>query len=248
MLAFVPRFSGSILPESIVAVAQGRLIAIDWHQVTDVCRYSGRRHVQATDNGQIPADVATFYNKVNRRLCAGDCQIVLSHIERSADNLQRVLRGVRQSRLPVSYVFVTEKHSGLVEKLRWHRTCCTVWISRAGLVCLTTTWRWLRSSHQEAEFEGSGPIALRTRIFARLPGTCCSTSLTSNVASRAGRVFFTYRDCRLASIAPPTSLHLDSFPAWLHPISSLATFCATGFVHGFLTIRICITASVEFLT
>ena len=113
MLAFVPRFSGSILPESIVAVAQGRLIAIDWHQVTDVCRYSGRRHVQATDNGQIPADVATFYNKVNRRLCAGDCQIVLSHIERSADNLQRVLRGVRQSRLPVSYVFVTERRSGI---------------------------------------------------------------------------------------------------------------------------------------
>ena len=57
---------GDFIPRGIwleqVAMVQGRLIAIDWHQVTDVCRYSGRRHVQAADNGQVPADVAAFYN------------------------------------------------------------------------------------------------------------------------------------------------------------------------------------------
>ena len=86
---------GDFIPREIwleqVAMVQGRLIAINWHQVTDVCRYSRRRQVQAADNGrQVPADVAAFYNKVNRTLRAGDCQIVLSHIERSADNLRRV--------------------------------------------------------------------------------------------------------------------------------------------------------------
>ena len=75
------RVCGGFIPQEIwleqVAVVPGRLIAIDWHQVTDVCRYSGRRHVQAADNGQVPADVATCHNKVYRRLRAGDCQIVL---------------------------------------------------------------------------------------------------------------------------------------------------------------------------
>ena len=57
------RVGGDFVPHEIwleeVAVVQGKLIAFDWHQVTDVCRYSGRRHVQAADNGQVPADVAT---------------------------------------------------------------------------------------------------------------------------------------------------------------------------------------------
>ena len=88
-------------------------------------------NVQAADNGQVPADVATVYNKLNRRLRAGDCQIVLSHIERSADNLRRVLRGVQQSRLPVSYVFVTERRSGIGGKAEVAK------LSRAKLVCLT---------------------------------------------------------------------------------------------------------------
>ena len=118
------RVGGDFIPWEIwlerVAVVQGRLIAID-----------GRRHVRAADNGQVPADVAIFYKKVNERLRAGDCQIVLSHIERSADNLQRVLRGVRQSRLPVSYVFVTERRSGIGGKAEVAK------LSRAKLVCLT---------------------------------------------------------------------------------------------------------------
>ena len=111
------RVGGDFVPHEIwleeVAVVQGKLIAFDWHQVTDVCRYSGRRHVQAADNGQVPADVATCYNKVNRRLRPGDLQVIISHIERSEGNLRRVLRGVQQSRLPASYIFITERRAGI---------------------------------------------------------------------------------------------------------------------------------------
>ena len=111
------RVGGDFVPHEIwleeVAVVQGKLIAFDWHQVTDVCRYSGCRQVQAADNGQVPADVATCYNKVNRRLCPGDLQVIISHIERSEGNLRRVLRGVQQSRLPASYIFITERRAGI---------------------------------------------------------------------------------------------------------------------------------------
>ena len=216
------RVGGDFFPREIwleqVAVVQGRLIAIDWHQVTDVWRYSGRRHVQAADNGQVPAEVATFYNKVNRRLRAGDCQIILSYIERSADNLQRFLRGVRQSRLPVSYVFVAEKRSGIGGKIEVAQNL--LHMNPQGRACLF-----------DDNLEGAGGTLFHIKkpsLRGQVPRHCTShpgrcktawnvlqhcTSLTSNVSSRADRVFFIYRDSGLAATAPPTSLHLDSFPA-----------------------------------
>ena len=130
------RVGGDFIPQEIwleeVAVVQGKLVAIDWHQVTDVCRYSGRRHVQAADNGQVPVDVATFYNKVNRRLRPGNLQVIISHIERSEDNLRRVWK--RQSseffcllednrRNPGSILpFCARKmhEAGTFWKRRWH--------------------------------------------------------------------------------------------------------------------------------
>ena len=117
---FIPREIW--LEEVPVIHRQGKLIAVDWHQVSDVCIYSGRRHIQAADNGQVPADVATFYQKVNRRLRSGDLLVIISHIERSEDNLRRVLRGVRQSRLPASFVFITERRAGVGGKAEV--VCC----------------------------------------------------------------------------------------------------------------------------
>ena len=89
-----------------------RVIAVDWHQVSDVCRYSRNNSVHIAGNGQVPQDISSCYGKVQRRLQQGDCFIILSHIEYSKDNLQKLLRGVRTSRLPVHYVFVTEKRTG----------------------------------------------------------------------------------------------------------------------------------------
>ena len=100
------------LEEVPVIRGQGKLIAVDWHQVTDVCRYSKYRNIHCASNGQVPADIATFYEKVKRRLGPEDLLVIISHIERSEDNLQRVLRGVRQSRLPVAFIFITEKRTG----------------------------------------------------------------------------------------------------------------------------------------
>jgi hypothetical protein len=56
--------------------------------------------------------MSSFYGKVQRRLQPGDCFIILSHIEYSQDNLQKLLKAVGRSRLPVSYIFVTEKRTG----------------------------------------------------------------------------------------------------------------------------------------
>eukprot|EP00435_Cladocopium_sp_Y103_P073976 s9_g46.t1 len=90
----------------------GRLIAVDWHQVTDTCRYSARNFVKASDSGQVPRDVASFYAKADRRKGPNDLLIILSHIEASEGNLQRVLRGTRQSRFPADFIFITERRCG----------------------------------------------------------------------------------------------------------------------------------------
>lgn len=110
--------SDSFVPTEIrldqvpVIPSNGRLVAIDWHQVSDVFRFSARRNIQASDSGQVPADVVAFYGKVKRRIGAQDKFCIISHIERSEGNLQRILRSVRTSRLPVSYIFVTTARTG----------------------------------------------------------------------------------------------------------------------------------------
>jgi len=95
-----------------VPICTGRLISIDWHQVTDTCRYSARNSVKASDSGQVPRDVASLYAKAHRRKRPIDYLIILSHIERAESNLHRVLQGTRQSQLPVDCIFITERRCG----------------------------------------------------------------------------------------------------------------------------------------
>ena len=45
-----------------------RVIAVDWHQVSDVCRYSCNSSVHIAGNGQVPQGISSFYGKVR-----GDC-------------------------------------------------------------------------------------------------------------------------------------------------------------------------------
>ena len=65
-----------------------RVIAVDWHQVSDVCRYSRKSSVHIAGNGQVPQDISSFYGKVHRRLQPADSFIVLSHIEHSQDMIR----------------------------------------------------------------------------------------------------------------------------------------------------------------
>eukprot|EP00434_Breviolum_minutum_P045200 symbB.v1.2.040465.t1/scaffold7258.1/size12300/1 len=66
---------------------EGRVIAIDWHQVSDTWRLNRREAARADQHtGALPRQVIEFYDVVKQNLQRQDRLIILSHIERSERN------------------------------------------------------------------------------------------------------------------------------------------------------------------
>ena len=93
----------------IPVVSDGKIVAFDWHQVTDTYRASRfnafRTNWDTADLLQLVLDV---FHQTAHRCRQFDKVIILSHIERSESNLEFLLRSTRVNRLPVDLVFVTQ--------------------------------------------------------------------------------------------------------------------------------------------
>ena len=93
---------------------EGRLIAIDWHQVSDTWRLNRREAARADQHtGALPRQVIEFYNVVKENLQSQDRLIILSHIERSERNRNFLLQSVEHCGLPVDLVVITSSRTGL---------------------------------------------------------------------------------------------------------------------------------------
>ena len=93
---------------------EGRVIAIDWHQVSDTWRLNRREAARADQHtGALPRQVVEFYNVVKENLQSQDRLIVLSHIERSERNRNFLLQSVEYCGLPVDLVVITSSRTGL---------------------------------------------------------------------------------------------------------------------------------------
>ena len=93
---------------------EGRVIAIDWHQVSDTLRLNRREAARADqDTGALPRQVIEFYNVVKQNLQSQDRLIILSHIERSERNRNFLLKSVEHCGLPVDLVVITSSRTGL---------------------------------------------------------------------------------------------------------------------------------------
>ena len=93
---------------------EGRVIAIDWHQVSDTWRLNRREAARADqDTGALPRQVIEFYNVVKQNLQSQDRLIIPSHIERSERNRNFLLKSVEHCGLPVDLVVITSSRTGL---------------------------------------------------------------------------------------------------------------------------------------
>ena len=94
-------------------VVSGRVVAIDWHQVTDTYRESRFKAFRADwETGELPQSVLDVYHRTAHKCGQFDKVIILSHIEKSEKNLAFLLKSTRVNRLPVDLVFVSGTRTG----------------------------------------------------------------------------------------------------------------------------------------
>ena len=98
---------------SIPVSSEGKIVAFDWHQVTDTYRASRFKAFRADwDTAELPQSVIDIYQQTAHSCGQFDKVIILSHIERSEKNREFLLKSTQVNRLPVSSVFVTETRTG----------------------------------------------------------------------------------------------------------------------------------------
>ena len=68
-----------------------RIVAVDWHQVTDTCRFGERSAARVSEEYLLPDRILQFYRRVAETKKAGDLLVVCSHIHRSEYNLNNLL-------------------------------------------------------------------------------------------------------------------------------------------------------------
>lgn len=60
-----------------------RVVAVDWHQVTDTCRFGERSAARISEEYRLPDRVLQFYRQVAATKQPGDLLVVCSHIHQS---------------------------------------------------------------------------------------------------------------------------------------------------------------------
>ena len=85
----------------IPVVSDGKIVAFDWHQVTDTYRASRFKAFRTNwDTADLLQSVLDVYHQTAHRCGQFDKVIILSYIERSESNLEFLLRSTRVNRLP----------------------------------------------------------------------------------------------------------------------------------------------------
>ena len=94
-----------------------RVVAVDWHQVTDTCRFGERSAARISEEYRLPDRVLQFYRQVAATKQPGDLLVVCSHIHQSEYNLNNLLWAVQVNNLPIDIVIVTAERIGRAGKL-----------------------------------------------------------------------------------------------------------------------------------
>ena len=94
-----------------------RVVAIDWHQVTDTFRFGERSVARVSNDYKLPEGVLEFYREVSAAKRPGDVFVICSHIWKSQTNLDNLLWTVKENNLPVDLVIVTSERTGKEGKL-----------------------------------------------------------------------------------------------------------------------------------
>ena len=89
-----------------------RVVAVDWHQVTDTCRFGERSAARISEEYRLPDRVLQFYRQVAAIKQPGDLLVVCSHIHQSEYNLNNLLWAVQVNNLPIDIVIVTAERIG----------------------------------------------------------------------------------------------------------------------------------------
>ena len=96
-----------------------RVVAIDWHQVTDTFRFGERSVARVSNDYKLPEGVLEFYREVSAAKRPGDVLVICSHIwkSQSQTNLDNLMWTVKENNLPVDLVIVTSEQTGKEGKL-----------------------------------------------------------------------------------------------------------------------------------
>lgn len=100
-----------------IRVSGERIVAFDWHQVSDAFRFNSRSCERLSDQYVLPDGVLQSFREVADAKRDGDLVIVLSHIHQSQYNGDQLLWAVYINQLPIDLVVITKERCGVAGKL-----------------------------------------------------------------------------------------------------------------------------------
>ena len=116
-----------------IRLAGERIVAFDWHQVSDTFRFNSRSCERIGDRYELPRGVSQAYQSVDSWKRPGDLLIILSHINNSRYNKEQLLWTIFQNQPAVDLVVITSERCGVSGKLYalgalapYSTTCCLI--------------------------------------------------------------------------------------------------------------------------
>lgn len=98
-----------------IRVSGERIVAIDWHQVSDTFRFNSRSFERLSDQYVLPDGVLQSFREVANAKRDGDLVIVLSHIHELRYNRDQLLWAVYINQLPIDLIVITKSGVGCRE-------------------------------------------------------------------------------------------------------------------------------------
>ena len=121
------------ITEYPIRLAGERIVAFDWHQVSDTFRFNSRSCDRIGDRYELPRGVSQAYQSVDSWKRPGDLRIILSHINNSRHNKEQLLWTIFQNQPAVDLVVITSERCGISGKLYalgalspYSTTCCLI--------------------------------------------------------------------------------------------------------------------------
>ena len=105
------------ITEYPVRLVGERIIAIDWHQVSDVYRHNSKSCERIGERYELPRGVARAYSAINSWKRPGDLLVILSHINNSQFNKEQLLWTIFCNQPAIDLVIITQELCGVSGKL-----------------------------------------------------------------------------------------------------------------------------------
>ena len=121
------------ITEYPIRLAGERIVAFDWHQVSDTFRFNSKSCERIGDRYELPRGVSQAYQSVDSWKRPGDLLIILSRINNSRHNKEQLLWTIFQNQPAVDLVVITSERCGVSGKLYalgalspWSTICCLI--------------------------------------------------------------------------------------------------------------------------